>query len=108
MKIEDDQGLSDLLKGEETRLCTGFGFTEGPIWIPADNALVFSDIPGNRTRRWRPGQTEAEVYRDPSGWSNGLTLDADGNVLACEHGGRRVSRYAYDDPGDATSLGVRK
>jgi gluconolactonase len=104
MKLEDDQGLSALLKGEETRLCTGFGFTEGPIWIAADNALVFSDIPGNRTRRWRPGQTEAEVYRDPSGWSNGLTLDTDGNVLACEHGGRRVSRYAYGDPGNTTSL----
>ncbi len=104
MNIEDDQGLSDLLKGEETRLCTGFGFTEGPIWIASDNALVFSDIPGNRTRRWRPGQPEAEVYRDPSGWSNGLTLDAAGNVLACEHGGRRVSSYPYDDPSSTTSL----
>ena len=69
-----------------------------------DNALLFSDIPDNKTRRWRPGDAEAEVYRDPSGWSNGLTLDADGNVLACEHGGRQVSRYAYGDPGTQTSL----
>ena len=34
MRIEDDNGLSDLLQREETRLCTGFGFTEGPVWIP--------------------------------------------------------------------------
>ena len=104
MKIEDDAGLSDLLIGEETRLCGGFGFIEGPIWIASDNALVFSDIPGNRQHRWRPGQSEAEVYRDPSGWSNGLTLDADGNLLACEHGGRRVSRGAYGEPGSAVAV----
>ena len=108
MRIEDDNGISGLLVGEETRLCGGFGFIEGPIWIAADiaagGALVFSDIPGNRQHIWRPGDTEAAVYREPSGWSNGLTLDADGNLLACEHGGRRVSRAPYGSPGSETSL----
>ena len=104
MRIEDDNGISALLKGEERRLCGGFGFTEGPIWIPTDNALVFSDIPGNTMHRWRPGQTEAEVYRKPSGWSNGLTLDRQGRLLACEHGGRRVSRGDYATPGITESL----
>ncbi len=104
MRIEDDHGLSDLLTSEETRLCGGFGFTEGPVWAPADNALVFSDIPGNRMHRWRPGAKEAEVYREPSGWSNGLTLDHDGHVVACEHGGRRVSRAPYGDPAHMIAL----
>jgi len=104
MKIEDDNGISALLVGDEQRLCTGFGFTEGPIWIPADRALLFSDIPGSRVHRWRPGQTAAEVWRQPSGWSNGLTLDAQGRVLACEHGGRRVSRAAYATPTAMESL----
>lgn len=104
MRIEDDHGISELLTSEETRLCGGFGFTEGPIWIPGDNALLFSDIPGNRMHRWRPGMSTAEVYREPSGWSNGLTLDHDGNVLACEHGGRRVSRAPYGRPSEAVSL----
>ena len=104
MRIEDDHGLSALLLSDETRLCTGFGFTEGPIWIPSDHALVFSDIPGNRMHRWRPGTTVAEVYREPSGWSNGLTLDSAGNILACEHGGRRVSRGAYGSPATTIAL----
>jgi len=104
MRIEDDNGLSALLRSKETRLCSGFGFTEGPIWIPADNALVFSDIPGNRMHRWRPGTTVAEVFREPSGWSNGLTLDSAANIVACEHGGRRVSRGAYATPGTTTAL----
>ena len=59
MRIEDDNGISGLLIGEETRLCGGFGFIEGPIWIASDiaagGALVFSDIPGNRQHIWRPG-----------------------------------------------------
>ncbi|OAI42773.1 hypothetical protein AYO38_02930 [bacterium SCGC AG-212-C10] len=104
MRIEDDNGISALLTSSETRLCTGFGFTEGPVWVRSDNALLFSDIPGNTMHRWRPGAAEAEVYRRPSGWSNGLTLDAGGNIVACEHGGRRVSRGAYTSPTATTAL----
>lgn len=107
MHIEDDHGLADLLLSEETRLCTGFGFTEGPVWVAADNALLFSDIPGNRMHRWRLGASAADVYREPSGWSNGLTLDAGGNVLTCEHGGRRVSRGAYATPNQTVGLADR-
>jgi gluconolactonase len=104
MHIEDDCGLSSLLDGAEEWLCTGFIFTEGPIWIPDDHALLFSDIPGNCMYRWRSGASEAEVYRTPSGWSNGLTLDSRGRVLACEHGGRRISRGPYGSPGTTELL----
>ena len=104
MDIQDDHGLSALLYGTERRLCTGFGFTEGPLWVPADNVLLFSDIPASRTHRWRPGATTAEVYREPSGWANGLTLDGGGHLLACEHGGRRVSRMRYNAPAEAETL----
>ncbi len=107
MHIEEDHGISDLLVGQETLLCSGFGFTEGPVWVPSDNALLFSDIPNSRTHRWRPGTTVAEVYREPSGWANGLTLDAAGNVLACEHGGRRISRAPYGTPEPAETLAGR-
>ena len=104
MDIQDDRGISSLLIGAERRLCTGFGFTEGPVWVAADNALLFSDIPGNRTHRWRPGATAGEVYREPSGWTNGMTLDVGGHVIACEHGGRRVSRLAYGTPATTETL----
>ena len=104
MKIEDDNGISKLLKGEERTLCGGFGFTEGPVWVAADNALVFSDIPGNTMHRWRAGKAEAEVYRRPSGWSNGMTLDSENRLLVCEHGGRRVSRGAYATPDSTETL----
>lgn len=95
MRIERDAGLSALLRGEERRLCGGFGFTEGPVWVAADECLLFTDIPNSTIHRWRPGRDEAEVERAPSGHANGLTVDHDGNLLACEHSGRRVSVAAY-------------
>ena len=97
MRIEHDQGLSELItSSQETKLCGGFTFTEGPVWVAAEQCLLFSDIPSNRMHRWRPGASEAELYREPSGHSNGLTVDGDGNVIACEHSGRRVSRAPYN------------
>jgi gluconolactonase len=89
--------------GDPERLATGFAFTEGPVWHP-DGFLLFSDIPANRTYRWAPGG-EATVWREPSGNANGLTLDREGRLLACEHGNRRVSRVAAG--GEATALAER-
>jgi gluconolactonase len=39
---------------------------------------------------------EVGIHREPSGHSNGLTLDSSGRLLACEHGNRRVSISAAD------------
>jgi gluconolactonase len=77
------------------RVATGFGFTEGPVWRGDD--LLFSDIPNSRTVCYRPGYGGAEIttFRHPTGNANGLTLDHDGRVLACEHSGRRVSRIDH-------------
>jgi sugar lactone lactonase YvrE len=72
----------------------GFQFTEGPVWVP-DGYLLFSDIPANTIYQWTPGAPEAVVYRNPSGHSNGLTLDREGRLVACEHE-RRVSRTEAD------------
>jgi gluconolactonase len=77
------------------RLATGFMFTEGPIWDAANGCLFFSDIPGNKMRKWTPGKG-IEVFREPSGKSNGLTLDKKGRLLACEHANRRVSLTEKD------------
>lgn len=76
--------------GEPELVATGFRFTEGPVWHP-DGFLLFSDIPAGRIYRWT-AEEGATVWREPSGQSNGLTLDRAGRLIACEHGNRRVSR----------------
>ncbi|MER3406440.1 MAG: gluconolactonase, partial [Chloroflexota bacterium] len=69
--------------------------------------LLFSDIPRNRIVRWRelPEGPEVTTFRYPSGNSNGLTLDRQGRLIACEHGNRRVSRTEPD--GTVVSLAER-
>lgn len=89
--------------GDPERVATGFEFTEGPVWHP-DGYLLFSDIPANRTYRRDPDGT-VSVWREPSGNANGLTLDRQGRVLACEHGNRRVSRV--EAGGEAVALAER-
>ncbi len=74
------------------QLGTGYIFTEGPIWNPADRTLLFSDMPGDVRRRWTPDGQVAEVMR-PSNKANGLTYDADLNLLACEHSTSSVVRF---------------
>src|SRR3954454_5739694 len=80
--------------GDPEQIATGFGFTEGPVWHP-DGYLIFSDIPASRTYKWMPDST-VTILREPSGFANGLTLDRERRLIACEHGGRRVSRIAAD------------
>ena len=76
--------------GDPERVATGFEFTEGPVWVP-DGYLLFSDIPGNRIHKYSP-EGGVEIWREPSGEANGLTVDRHGRLIACEHGNRRVSR----------------
>jgi gluconolactonase len=87
-------------------LGSGFEWAEGPIWVRDGGYLLFSDIPRNSIMKW----TEAEgvtLFLKPSGFtgrvdygrepgSNGLTLDHDGRLVACEHGDRRVARLEKD------------
>jgi gluconolactonase len=87
--------LSDLVESAEPeRIAGDLKFTEGPVWHP-DGYLLFSDIPANTIYKWAP-DSKLEKFRYPSGNSNGLTLDSEKRLIACEHGNRRVSRTESD------------
>ncbi|MXZ19073.1 MAG: SMP-30/gluconolactonase/LRE family protein [Caldilineaceae bacterium SB0665_bin_25] len=74
---------------------SGFEFTEGPIWNHVEKHLIFSDIPGNTMRRWRP-DGGIETWRRPSNMANGNTYDGQGRVVTCEHATSRVTRTETD------------
>ena len=87
--------LRDLIPEQEpVTVAEGFQFTEGPVWHP-EGWLLFSDIPANTIYRYIAGG-RPEPYLTPSRHANGLTFDRQGRLLACEHGGRQVSRMAAD------------
>ena len=93
-------------------LAEGFGWSEGPVWVDRLNAVLFSDVPGNKVYRWEE-KNGLSVFLDPSGHtgiaprakkgslnavnrdesgSNGLVLDKNGHLIICMHGDRRVAR----------------
>ena len=80
---------------EFEQLGTGFLFTEGPLWHVGGKYLLFSDMPGDRIRRWSADGGVVE-FRNPSNKSNGLTWDRQGRLLACEHATSRVTRTEPD------------
>jgi gluconolactonase len=78
------------------RLWTGARWAEGPAWHAAGRYLVFSDIPNNRMMRFDETDSSMSVFRHPSNYSNGNTVDAQGRLVSCEHGARRVTRTEHD------------
>lgn len=88
-------------------LAGGFEWTEGPEWLPAEKALVFSDIPRNVILRWQEGQG-VDLFKKDVGYSgkepftgyepgtNGLMLDPQGRLTMCCHGDRCVKRLNAD------------
>src|ERR1700755_1141611 len=87
------------------RLWTGARWSEGPAWFAAGRYLVWSDIPNNRMMRYDETDGSVSVFRQPSGNSNGNTVDGQGRLVSCEHSGRRVSRTEHD--GSITTIADR-
>jgi gluconolactonase len=92
---------SDKIRGlvaenvEVEQLGTGFTFTEGPIWNPSGEFLLFSDMPGDTRRRWDES-SGVQVVASPSNKGNGMTLDADGGLIVCEHSTSSLVRMDPD------------
>ncbi|MEM8589272.1 MAG: SMP-30/gluconolactonase/LRE family protein [Pseudomonadota bacterium] len=86
------------------RLASGMTFTEGPVWIEADQALLFSDIPASRIMRWSRADG-LSVWRQASNQANGNYLDHNARLVTCEHESRAVTRTETD--GSITVLADR-
>jgi len=91
-------------------LADGFTWTEGPLWVEEGQYVLFSDIPPNRIMKWSEKEG-LSLYLTPSGYtgevkragepgSNGLILDAAGNLVLCQHGDRRMAKMttSLDNP----------
>lgn len=68
---------------------------EGPAWD--GSGLLFTEIAANRIQRYDPATGKCTVVREGTNQANGLMLDPQGRLFACEGGGRRVVRYDADE-----------
>jgi gluconolactonase len=91
-------------------LAEGFEWSEGPLWLPDQKKVIFSDIPNNSIFEWSESGG-LKLYLKPSGYtdtiprggetgSNGLLLDNQGRLVLCQHGDRRMARMdaPLDEP----------
>ena len=91
-------------------LASGFEWSEGPLWLPEQDMLIFSDIPVNSIFKWsemdglslylKPAGYTGTSGRDGEEGSNGLLLDQQGRLVLCQHGDRRMARMdaSLDNP----------
>jgi gluconolactonase len=94
MKIEKLSKEFDQIIGpgaEIEEIQNGLIFTEGPVWNSELNALLFSDIPANKIYMWSEKEGR-KVFRENSHFANGLTYNSAGELIACEHQSRSVTR----------------
>jgi gluconolactonase len=103
-------GLSAIVApgAQVEKIAQGFRYVEGPVW-DSRGWLLFSDIPADTVYKWVPGPRSRRgsvrlpaslvgslrVVRRPSGRANGLALDTQNRLIACEHD-RRISRTEAD------------
>ena len=89
----DDKRLASVV-GPRTpllRLYEGTLHGEGPVWQPAQDRLLWSDVPNRRLLGWYP-DGHVEVVIDGTYFMNGNALDGQGRLVHCEHGRRCISR----------------
>ncbi|MEM9453397.1 MAG: SMP-30/gluconolactonase/LRE family protein [Myxococcota bacterium] len=83
-------------------VATGFQFTEGPLWLASEGALLFTDLAGDQIWRYEPG-VGTSLVRDVSGrFTNGMTFDINGDRIECQHATQQVVRVEAD--GSETTL----
>lgn len=82
-------------------IAEGHDWTEGPLWLPDQEMLLYTDIPRNAIYSWKEGE-EAKLYLKPSGFTgekfegaepgaNGLLLNNEGKLVLCQHGDRQIA-----------------
>jgi gluconolactonase len=97
------------------KIVDGFDWVEGPVWNRKGGFLLFSEIPSNSVYKWQDGRvnlflrpsgyTGKEPFTGPEPGSNGLAFDAEGRLVLCEHGDRRITRL--ESSGKKTVLADR-
>jgi len=89
---------------EVEQIIWGCWFTEGPIWSPEGQYLLFSDVPANTRRRWDERDGYKRVVARPTNKANGMTRDADGRLIVCEHETSVVVRMDADGTGSGREV----
>lgn len=105
-QIERESAAFDALIAPDAqieKLGEGYQWSEGPVWIPDGDYLLFTDVPGNRMYRWKEGEG-VSIFLEPSGYAgppteqfrepgaNGLIRGPGNTILMADHGNRAIAK----------------
>src|SRR5260370_6465473 len=76
------------------KVAEALDFTAGPVWS-TDGYLLFSDYRANKIYKYELKGASLSVFRENSP-SKGLAFDAQGRLIVCETGNRRVISLEKD------------
>lgn len=77
--------------GEPKLLRSGFTFTEGPVWLASQQALLFSDVREEITWRYK-APDRFDQYITDNGGGNGLAITPNHELIMCQVEARRLGR----------------
>ena len=112
--ISYDNSFSSIVTADTKveAIASNIKWAEGPVWVKDGGYLLFSDAPRNAIFKWdeKTGLTE---FLKPSGYtglgqysdepaSNGLMVNLAGELVACEHGDRRITKMNFKLGGKIT------
>lgn len=80
---------------ELTLVAENFDFTEGPA-VDKNGDVYFTDQPNDRIVKWSAADNSVSDWMKPSGRSNGLYFDHDGNLLSCADNKNELWRIDMD------------
>jgi gluconolactonase len=86
--------LAALFLAQDLEVATTVAFTEGPTVAP-DGTVYFTETTGERIMKLSP-DGQLSVFREKSNGANGLLLDPQGRLIACE-GNRAHPRVTRTD-----------
>jgi len=86
--------IANITDSPAEKMAGDFEFTEGPLWHP-DGYWLFVDIRRFRIHKMSTSG-QVEIFREPSGGSNGLTFDKQRKLIMCEGDNRQVTRCEPD------------
>jgi gluconolactonase len=80
---------------ELTQICSGFVFTEGPIWDIKADCLYFTDFQKLQIWKWTEKEG-AKLYTEKSNRAIGLSMDASGRIVSTESQAHAISYVNHE------------
>ncbi|MFD8500193.1 SMP-30/gluconolactonase/LRE family protein [Amycolatopsis sp. NPDC059657] len=96
--VVEDERLAELVDPTVVveRLGGGATWSTAPLWLPGENAVIWSDVVGNRVLRWTAATGEVTVESAEAEFPNGRARDHQGRVVTCSHGKQAIERAEAD------------